>query len=80
MLYRELLNLTPKERDIIVAWRILKYPEQLSAEQLSRDLKYPIEDINEAIKKFHKNCRLKLDMWKKEKELEAMITAFFCDE
>jgi hypothetical protein len=80
MLYKELLKLTTEERDIIVCWRILRYPYQPSIEELSRDLRLPTETIINAIKKFNHNCRMKLEAQRREDELRAIIEMVFFDD
>lgn len=81
MLTKELLKLTPKERDVIFLWRILSRPKILTAEEINAQCGYhSLTFIRKTIKKYNHNCRIKLEIYKFNKDIEDAITSFFCKD
>lgn len=79
MLIKELLKLTPQERDIIYYWRIL-YCKQIDARKIRKDLGYSDEEIKQTIAKFNKNTRLKWEIIDAERRCKALMEAFFYEQ
>jgi len=81
LIRKELLNLTPKERDVIFLWRMLYYPKILSTDEIIKAAKgHRPEFIKKTIKKFNINCRLKLEIYQHNKDLERVFKSFFYKE
>lgn len=62
MLKKELGKLTNDEKLIIIYWKIIECPRQLSVDEISKCLKYPPEYIQNAIRKFKHNVRIRLEL------------------
>lgn len=81
MIKKELLKLTPKERDVIFLWRIINYPKILSTDEIIKAAKgHRPAFIEKTIKKFNTNCRLKLEIYQHNKDLERIFKSFFYKE
>jgi hypothetical protein len=78
MLKKELLKLTPEERDVIYLWRILSYPRTLSVEEIQKVASaHSVEFIENTIKKFNYNCRLRLEVYQHNKNLGQAFGLIF---
>lgn len=73
MIKKELEKLTNDEKLIIIYWRIIDCPKQLSVEEIVKRLKYPTEYVQSSIKKFNRNIRLKLEIEAQKKECIKLI-------
>ena len=81
MIFKELLKLTPKERDVICLWRIISYPRTLTAEEIRiLSTGHSTRFIRKTITKFNKNCRLKLELHSLQKNLDAAFGLYFLDK
>lgn len=82
MLKNELLKLTPEERDVIFLWRICSYPKVMTAEEIEKCTKgqHSAQFIRATIKKFNSNCRLRIELYQHNKDLERVFKSFFYRE
>ncbi len=79
MIKKELLKLTPEERDVIFLWRIACYPKTITAENIVKQTKgqHSLEFIEKTIKKFNYNCRLRLEVYQHNKNLGQAFGLIF---
>ena len=81
MLKKELLKLTPKERDVIYLWRITSYPKILTVEEIRKSCSgHSIRFIRKTIHKFNNNCRLKLELYSHQKDLDIAFGLYYFDK
>lgn len=79
MIKKELLKLTPAERDVIFLWRFLEYPKVLKAVEIGNISTHDLTFIKQTIHKFNRNCRLKLEAYQQQKVLNNLIESLFFD-
>jgi hypothetical protein len=76
LLLKELYKLTSQERDIIMTWRII-HTRTLSLEEIQKYLPYTSIQIQEAIKIFNHNCRLRLETEEINRRLRKLLTNLY---
>lgn len=64
MIKSELIKLSSAEIHVIFYWRILRFPKILTSKEISDLTNFQEDYIIDTIKKFNKNCRLKLELLK----------------
>lgn len=79
MIKKELLKLTPQERDVIFLWRVLPYPDKLTIKEIASQSTHDELFIKETITKFNHNCRIRLETKQFEQKLKDLLESFFCD-
>ena len=84
MLKRELLKLTPEERDVIFLWRVIDYPKTQTPDEIVNCSVHKKDFVLITIKKFNRNCKAKLEAKCLEiqfkKDLIHEIESFFVDK
>lgn len=74
MLKKEILRLSPQQRDVIVIWRILFFPNIITVEEIHNLAPcHSIDFIRQAIKTFNSNCRAKLEFFDMQKTLKTAM-------
>jgi hypothetical protein len=78
LILRELYNLTPKDRDIILTWRVIHAPKVLDCSEIRKYLPcYSEEEVKNAIKTFNSNMRAKLEADSVRHLLRRLVKEFY---
>lgn len=77
LLKKEFDKLPNNEKLIIIYWRIIDYPRELSVAEISKRLTIEQGFILKTIKEFNKNCRAKVELFSQMKLYKNLIEEYF---